>query len=62
MCWKIIAIITENARNNTRKNSISMFYIYFKICGKHGVNDLHIFRLSICEFCKHREGYRLLCA
>jgi hypothetical protein len=21
MCWKIIAIITENARNNTRKNS-----------------------------------------
>jgi hypothetical protein len=22
MCWKIIAIITENARNNTRKNNI----------------------------------------
>jgi hypothetical protein len=21
MCWKIIAIITENARNNTRKNT-----------------------------------------
>jgi hypothetical protein len=28
MCWKIIAIITENARNNTRKN----WQIVFKTC------------------------------
>jgi hypothetical protein len=27
MCWKIIAIITENARNNTRKNTVKSFEI-----------------------------------
>jgi hypothetical protein len=29
MCWKIIAIITENARNNTHKNNNAvMCYSY----------------------------------
>jgi hypothetical protein len=29
MCWKIIAIITENARNNTHKNNIGKFHLIF---------------------------------